>query len=449
MAYLTRDEAEHLTQRILSYSRADQARVFVGGRDQGNARFAQNQLSTAGDVSQLSIRVLSAFGSRIAYATTNRTDDESLRRVVETSEALARLAPEDPEYMDELGPQQHPTPNAVFQGTVALSPDARARAVEAVTETALRRGLVSSGFATHSVDGYAVATSNGLFGYHALTRASFSTTVRTSDGAGSGWAGVEANDWADIDAANLGVRASDKAEASRGAREVELGRWTVILEPTAVANMLGLMMSALSARAADEGRSFFSRPGGGNRIGERFVDGRVNIVSDPMEPLLSVSPFDGAGVPAARTTWVEDGALRNLIYDRYWAERNGRAPTGIGGGLGYSMEGGSATLDDMIRSTPRGLLVTRLWYIRSVDPRTILFTGLTRDSTFLIEDGRIAYPVKNLRWNESPIFMLNNIEMMGRTERVSAVETGGVGPAVMVPALKVRDFTFTSLSDAV
>jgi predicted Zn-dependent protease len=254
-------------------------------------------------------------------------------------------------------------------------------------------------------------------------------------------------DWNELDATALAAQAMEKAERSRGARDVEPGRWVTILEPTAVANMVGLMMGNLGARAADEGRSYFSRPGGGNRVGERFLDPRVTVWSDPMDPRVLSSPFNGQGLPNQRETWVENGVLRTLQYDRFWAQRQNREPTGFP--TGWYMEGGDATLDDMIRSTERGLLVTRFWYIRSVDPRTILFTGLSRDGTFMIENGRVAYPVKNLRWNESPIFMLNNVEMMGRPVRVSPSESSEIASAVIVPPLKVRDFTFTSVSDAV
>jgi predicted Zn-dependent protease len=290
-------------------------------------------------------------------------------------------------------------------------------------------------------------TTRGHFAYQASSNANFSTTVRTPDGTGSGWAGAGLFDWNELDAAALGARAIDKAERSREPRDVEPGRWVTILEPTAVANMVGLMMGSLGARGADEGRSFFSRPGGGNRLGERFLDERVTLWSDPLDTRLVSAPFNGQGLPNRREVWVENGVLRTLAYDRFWAQRQGREPTGFVSG--YYMEGGDATLDDMIRSTARGLLVTRLWYIRGVDPRTILFTGLSRDGTFMIENGRVTYPVKNLRWNESPVFMLNNIEMMGRPVRVSPSESSQVSAAVVVPPLKVRDFTFTSVSDAV
>ncbi len=331
--------------------------------------------------------------------------------------------------------------------TAGLSPEARARAAAAVTVPAAERGLVSTGYIVHRTGSSAVMNTRGHFAYQASSNANFSTTVRTPDGTGSGWAGAGFFDWNDLDAPGLGARAMDKAERSRAPRDVEPGRWVTILEPTAVANMVDLMTSSFGARAADEGRSYFSRAGGGNRIGERFLDERVTIWSDPLDPRLFSTPFSGEGRPNRREVWVESGVLRTLAYDRFWAQRQNREPTGFVSG--YYMEGGDATLDDMIRSTERGLLVTRFWYIRSVDPRTILYTGLSRDGTFLIENGSVAYPVKNLRWNESPVFMLNNVEMMGRPVRVSPSESSEVAPAVVVPPLKVRDFTFTSVSDAV
>src|SRR5690606_30653537 len=331
------------------------------------------------------------------------------------------LVREDPEYLGELGPQDVPNVNGVFESTANLSPEARTRAVTQITGPSEERGLVSTGFLIHSTGSTAVATSKGLFAYTANSNVTLTTTVRTPDGTGSGWAGTAVYDWNDLNASELAERAIDKAIRSREPRAVEPGRWTVILEPTAVGNLVGLMMNALSARSADEGRSFFSKPGGGNKIGERFVDERVTIYSDPQDPRLLSSPFNNQGQPNRRMVWVENGVLRNLVYDRYWADRTGREPTGFP--AGYYMEGGDATIEDMIRSTERGLLVTRFWYIRFVDPRTILYTGLSREGTFLIENGRITHPVKNLRWNESPIFMLNNIEMMGRSVRISPGES--------------------------
>ena len=208
-----------------------------------------------------------------------------------------------------------------------------------------------------------------------------------------------------------------------------------------------LLAFALNARNADEGRSFFSKQGGGTKIGEKVLDERVTLVSDPASPLAPSSTFTGEGLPVERTTWIENGVVKNLAYDRYWAQKQGTRPVPLGGSL--LMSGGDQSIEELIASTERGILVTRFWYIRPVDPRTILYTGLTRDGTFLIENGKVTRAVKNLRFNESPVFMLNNLVGMGQPVRVSASEDGGVSRGVVVPPIKARDFNFTSLSDAI
>ena len=442
-----RDELEAIAKRALGFSRADEVRLNITAGTQGNTRFAGNQITTGGDVRAVNVVVTSAIGRRVASATTSAWSDTALRSAVETSERLARLVPENPEYLGELGPQRYPGAGGVADATASLAAGERASAVNEVTGPAAKRGVVATGFLPHSVAATAVATSRGLLAYGTSSRVSFTTTVRTPDGTGSGWAGSGSHDWRDIDVRELAERAIEKAERSRNPRQVEPGRWTVILEPTAAANMINLMINALGARVADEGRSFFARPGGGTRIGERVADERVTIWSDPADARLLSAPFDNEGRPNRRTVWVEGGTLRNLEYSRYWASRQKREPGGFESG--WYMEGGDADVADMIRSTERGLLLTRLWYIRGVDPRTILFTGLTRDGTFLIENGKIAHAVKNLRWNESPVFMLNNLEMLGRPTRVVVGESGESPVTVFVPPMKIRNFTFTSVSDAV
>ena len=448
---LSRDECQALTQKLLGFARADETRVSVTSGARGNTRYAVNQISTAGDAYDASVVVRSTFGRRSASASTNRLDDAALRSVVERAEALARLAPEDPEALPELGAQQYGEGRTYADATAALDPAGRAAAVRAVTEPARAAGLVATGFLDTQAGAVAIATSRGLFAYNRRTGVAMTTTVRTADGTGSGWAGASDADWARIDPAALGARAIEKARRSANPVAVEPGRYTVILEPTAVANLVQLMAGAVGARQADEGRSFFSKPGGGTKIGMKVVDERVTLTSDPFDPEAASAPFSGDGLPLGKTTWIENGVVKDLAYDRYWAQKNNRAPN-AGGGFGVGslrMSGGTSTLEEMIASTQRGLLVTRLWYIRPVDPRTILYTGLTRDGTFLVENGRITRAVKNLRWNESPVFLLNNLEAMGRPVRVSASEDGSPGAAIVVPPVKARDFNFTSLSDAV
>jgi predicted Zn-dependent protease len=444
---LTRDEAQSLAKRVLAFSTAEEARVTINSGPQGNSRFAVNQISSAGDNFDTQVTVRSAFGKKSAFATTNRLDDASLKGTVEISERLARLSPDDPEAMPELEPQQYQERVDWSQATASLDPAGRAESIRKITEPARAEGLVSTGYLETNAGVFSVANSKGLFAYGRSTSSILTTTVRTQDGTGSGWAGATDWDFARIQPAELAARAIEKAKRSMNAVAIEPGRYTVILEPTAVGNLIQLIGFNLAARNADEGRSFFTKPGGGNKIGMKIVDERVTIYSDPVDRESAENTFTGEGLPVPRTVWVENGVVKNLAYDRYWAQRQNRTPVPFAGSV--RMNGGEATMEEMIASTQRGLLVTRFWYIRPVDPRTILFTGLTRDGTFLIENGRITRAVKNLRYNESPIFMLNNVEAMGRPVRVPANESGSPGAAIVVPPLKVRDFTFTSLSDAV
>jgi predicted Zn-dependent protease len=445
--YLSREECEAITKRALSFATAEETRVAVSSTNVSNTRFAVNQISTGGDAFDAVVTIVSKAGKRSGVSSTNQLDDDGLRAAVQMAERLAKLSPEDPEAMPELGPQTYQRGVNWSDTTASLDPAARAESVKRITEPAKSAKLVSTGFMEAITGAQAIANNKGLFAYNRSTASVLTTTVRTPDGTGSGWAGATHHDWSRIDPSTLGTRATDKAHASVNPVAVEPGRYTVVFEPTAVGNLVQFISRALNARSADEGRSFFSLPGGKNKIGQKVVDERVSIISDPFDPEVAASPFSGDGLPTQRVVWIENGVVKNLDYDRYWAQKQGRAPTGASSSI--RMSGGTSSLEDLIRSTQRGLLVTRFWYLRPVDQRTILYTGLTRDGTFLIENGKITKPVKNLRFNDSPIFMLNNLEAMGVPVRVSASEGGEPGQAIMVPPIKVRDFSFTSLSDAV
>jgi predicted Zn-dependent protease len=438
---LTRDEAQALIERAIRLSKADAIRVNVqSGRD-ANLRFADNQMSTSGVSTTTSIRIQSVFGKRRASVVTNNRTDEGLRRAVEQSETLARLAPEDPEYLGELGLQEYASIPSWFDSTAELSAEARARAALTALEPARSaRDITVAGFVACGAGATAIGTSTGLFAYHRSTNANYTLTARTNDGTGSGWAGDDQNDWDKLDFEGVARRAIEKARRSRNPVAIEPGRYTVILEPEATGDLIPLMAGALQARSAEEGRSAFSKAGGGTKVGEQIVDARVMLVSDPVDPLLLGTPFDGEGLPLGRQTWIENGILKQLAYPRYWASRQGKTPTGGPGSL--KLSGGGGTLEQLIAGTERGILVTHCWYIRAVDQRTLVYTGLTRDGTFLIENGRVARSIKNFRFNDSPLFMLNNLEAMG-----APVRTAGGGAAM--PPIKVREFNFTSLSDAV
>lgn len=442
---LSREETESIVARAIGFSKAESVRVTIDSSYQGNARFAANQMTTAGGVANANVVIESAFGPKHAAVTTNDLSDEALRRTVEQSEVLARLAPDDPESMPPLGAQQYASVPAWFDSTVNLTADDRARAaLTALAPARDAKDLAAAGFIVTSAQSNAIGNKTGQFAYHRSTTANYTLTVRTSDGTGSGWAGADDNDWSKINFGEVSKRAIDKARLSRNPVAIEPGRYTVILEPQAVADLVQLLVYYADARAADEGRSPFVKQGGGNKIGEKIVDSRITLISDPTDVDLLAQPYDGDGLPLGRQVWIDSGVLKQLYYSRFWAQKNNTTATGFPSSV--KLLGGTASLDDMIRSTPRGVLVTRLWYLREVDPRTVLYTGLTRDGTFLIEKGKIAKAIRNLRFNESPLFMLNNLEVLGRPVRIAGTEAGG---AVVMPPIKVRDFNFTSLSEAV
>ena len=438
-AVLTRDEAQDIIARTLKFSKADAIRVNLGSTRESNVRFAANQMSTSGLSATTTIRVQSVFGKRKASVVTNSRTDDGLKRAVEQSEALAKLAPEDPEYLGELGPQQYTPVQAWFDATAGLSAEERAKAaLSALAPARSANDITVAGFLVTTARATAIGNSAGRFAYHRSTDANYSLTARTNHGTGSGWAAARANDWSALDFAGVAKRAIDKARASRNPTALEPGRYTVVLEPDATSDLIPLMANALQARSAEEGRSAFAKGGGQTKVGEKIVDERVTLSSAPADPLILSTPFDNEGMPLGTQTWIERGVLKQLAYTRFWANKQGKTPTGGAGSL--RLDGGTQTLDEIIAGTQRGILVTHCWYIRPVDQRTLVFTGLTRDGTFLIENGKIARSIKNFRFNESPLFMLNNLDAIGRP-----VRTGGDA----MPPLRVRDFSFTSLSDAV
>ena len=447
---MTREEAKALADGVLALSKgADQTRVNITNTWGGNTRFADASITTSGGATDVLVEVTVTIGRRRASASTNVLEDASLRRTIDLAAQLARLSPEDAELMPELGPLTHAVVDAYIEDTANLTAAARAGAVRRTIDGTGGGQIFSAGFLDVHAIAVAVATSNGLFAFHRTTDAKLSTTARTPDGTGSGWASAGSRDWGKIDPAAIGRAAARKAESSRNPQPIDARPMTAVLEPQAVNDLVPLLSGALNARAADEGRSAFSKAGGGTRIGERVMDERVTLLSDPTDSDLLAMPFDVEGFPLKRVVWIEKGILRNLSYNRFWAQRQKVPPTGTNiydgssnvVGAGLKMTGGTKTTDELIADCERGVLVTHFFYIRSLEPRTVLYTGLTRDGAFLIEKGRVTRPLKNLRWNESPLLMLNRLEDIGRPEAVAAGR--------QMPALRIRDFNFTSLSDAV
>jgi len=437
MAIYTEEEAKKIMEKALSFSTADACEINLQGSESGNIRYARNSVSTSGHRSNQNLVVQANFGKKSGTASIDEFDDASLQRVVARAEELAKLSPENPEFMAPLGPQVYDKAINYVEATANITPEYRANVANSSIEPAIASDVTAAGFLDDASGFSAILNSKGLFAYNKSTNIDFTVTMRTNDGTGSGWVTRDFNDVSKFDANEASGVAISKSVMSREARAIEPGKYTVILEPSAGLGLLSGLGRSIDARQADEGRSFMSKDGG-TKLGVKIVDERVNLWSDPLHPEVPVSTWNGEGQPLKKTEWIKNGVVENLAYSRFWAEKKGVEPVPYPSNL--IMGGGDASLEELIKSTKKGILVTRLWYIRSVDPQTLLYTGLTRDGTFYIENGAIKYPVKNFRFNESPIIMLNNLETLGKQVRVEGN---------LIPYMKIRDFTFTSLSDAV
>ncbi|KAA2219698.1 TldD/PmbA family protein [Maribacter flavus] len=438
MAIYTEEEARKIMEKALSFSTADTCEINLSGEESGNIRYARNTVSTAGHRSNQSLVVQSSFGKKSGTATIDEFDDASLEKVVKRAEELAKLSPENPEFMEPLEQQSYDKAINFVEATANITPEYRASVANDSIEPAAAKDVTAAGFLDDSYGFSAMLNSKGLFAYNKSSNVDFTVTMRTNDGTGSGWVARDFNDIGKFNASEASKVAIGKAVMSREAKAIEPGKYTVILEPAAAEDLISNMARSLNARTADEGRSFMSKEGGGTKMGEKIVDERVNLWSDPLHPEVPTSTWSGDGQALKKTVWIENGVVKNLAYDRFWAQEQGVEPVPFPNNI--IMGGGDASLEDLIKGTKKGILVTRLWYIRTVDPQTLLYTGLTRDGTFYIENGQIKHPVKNFRFNESPVIMLNNLEALGQQVRINGN---------LIPYMKIRDFTFTSLSDAV
>ena len=444
MSILTQEQTKRICDRVMSLSKADECIVSIGGKRAGNIRFARNAVSTAGLTDDTSLTVRVAFGKRQGTASINEFDDKSLERVVRRAEELARLAPENPEFMPAVSKADFKASNTFVQKTADIDPEIRAQAAAYSIEACRKKGLVAAGFLLDTTSFETIANSNGVFGHQNLTSLDFTCTIRTEDGRGSGWVKRSARDLARFDPREAADVAIEKALRSVDAKALEPGRYTVVLEPAATSDLLAYMFNGFDARRADEGRSFLSKAGGKNRLGDKLFDEKVNIWTDPWNPDVPVLPWDNDMRARERTSLIKDGRVAAMDYSQYWAKQKGARSIGSPGN--FIMAGTDKTTAELIANTKKGVLVTRTWYIRMVDPQSVALTGMTRDGTFYIENGKIKHPIKNFRFNESPVTLLNNIDEIGK----SVVIGGDEGPDPMViPSMKVRDFNFTSLSDAV
>jgi predicted Zn-dependent protease len=444
MPLFSKEEARLILEKVVGYSKADGCEVNLNANNGGNIRYARNSVSTAGQNNDATLVVKSYYGKKAGTATINEYDDASLEKVVRRAEELAALAPENPEFMEPLSQQTYGESKTFAESTASITPDFRAQAAASSINLATSKDVTAAGFLEDNNTVSAMMNTKGLFAYNKATNATFTVTMRTNDGTGSGWVTRDFNDVSKLNTAEASKIAIDKALQSRNAKAIEPGKYTVILEPAASAELLRNMLFSMNARPADEGRSFLSKKGGGTKLGEKIYDERINFYTDPGHPEVPAAPWTGDGQARKKMDIIRNGVVKNIFYDRYWASQKNVESVPFPGNA--IMDGGKASVEDMIKDTKKGILVTRFWYIRAVDPQTLLYTGLTRDGTFFIENGKVKYPIKNFRFNESPVIMLNNLESLGKQVRVTA---GGGGVNFYLPYMKIRDFTFTSLSDAV
>jgi predicted Zn-dependent protease len=451
MAY-SKDEIKQITDKVLNMCKADAVEVRFTGGERSATRFANSSITANLIEHDQEVQITVRYGNKTATSTTHQFDDETLKRTIEGVQTLAKRKPDNPELMPLIKPPQtYMEFDAALPSAVNFGPAERAKMVKVCTDICEKRGVLAAGFIPKFDWVDASANSEGLFTYFHYADASFILTCRTPDQTGSGWAGTTGvKDMKNIDAEALTNVAADKAIKSRKPRAIEPGNYTVILEPRPAARYLSLMLGSLNARGAEEGRSFMSgKQRGETRLGEKVFGDNFTLRSEIGNPILRQSPIGQDGLPAKPVTWVEKGVVKNLFYDRFWAQKQKKEATGTTPGMSLVMEGGTATMEEMIKSTKRGLLVTFFWYIRPVDNMTLLNTGMTRDGLFLIENGEIVAPVQNFRWNESPAVSFNNISMLGKPIPMHTGEAYDNPGTALVPPMKLEDFTMTSISPAV
>ncbi len=435
--------ARALCRAVLAEASFGDVRVHVRAKQTGDLRFGASRPTTGGDVETLEISVTAQRDGRRATVTGSRTDPEGLRALVARAEELATLAPVDPEAVGPLGPTKILRVTARDPKVAAMTAADRADLVGQAIEVGRARGLEASGHLQHEEVAEAFADRSGLSTFHVGTELAMTCTFRTPDGTGSSKGGFVSHALGGFSARELAERVADVALRSRDPKAVEPGRYTVVMMPDAVAELLDFLVEQMDARAAAEGRSFFAAPGGGTRIGETLFDPRVTLRSDPTSRANPSSPLASDGRAHGRTTWIDRGVLRALHASRSYAAKAGVPATPSPGDI--HMEGEGLELDALIGKVQRGLLVTRLWYNRMLDPRGIVATGLTRDGTFLIEDGKLGAAVKNLRYNDGPVTLLGKLVALGKPER-AGMSTGRVW---VVPPVVTEGFLFESTSDAI
>jgi PmbA protein len=433
-----------VAERVLKLSDADETEVDIDATTDALTRFANNTIHQNVAEQEVGMSVRVVVDGRTARSTTNKTDEESLRRAVAAAISLARNQPKNPDLLPMLRKQKYQKVSRHFAATANTTPQDRAKAVAKVCRMAEKSKQTAAGiFVSGSVQS-AMANSKGLFARYEQTRSEFSVTVLEKDS--SGWAKSNSPDVRTIDPEALAETASRKATDSRAPREIPAGRYTTILEPPAVLDLVGFLFYDFAGTAVLDKRSCFT-----GRMGKRLFGENITLWDDVYHPLQTGMPFDGEGFPRQKVLLVDRGVPKNLVYARATAKKMKAKPTGHGFSLpneygeapmNLVFAGGDKPVDEMVRTTERGILVTRLWYIREVDPYEKILTGMTRDGTFLVENGRVVGGLRNFRFNQSIIEMLANVLMLGPSVRAAGEESFDM----VVPAMKIRDFHFSEVT---
>jgi PmbA protein len=457
---LTNNQAADIFARIKKHSTADEVEVLFSGGKSALTRFANNVIHQNVAEENYAVSVRTVFGGRTARSTTNKLDDESLKRVVESSESLAKVQHPDPDLLplpdsNRTGARDN-SPTRHFAETAAITPAQRAETVKKIVSIADKHKLTTAGIVSTAESVEGVFNSRGLTDWHTQTSSEISITMLAPDS--SGWQKANSPNVASLDGAALAEVAARKAVESAKPREIPPGKYTVILEPAAVLDIVGFMFFDFGGLSVLDQRSFLN-----NRVETKLFGDNITVWDDVAHPLQSGVPFDGEGIRRQKVQLVENGVIKRLVYARATAEKMKCSeykdkvgpiePTGHGFPLPneigeapmnivFAASPNPVSIDRMVASTERGILVTRLWYIREVDPYEKILTGMTRDGTFYVEDGKIRYGVRNFRFNQSLIHMLSNVEAMGTPVRASGEESFDM----VVPPMKIRDFNFTEVT---
>jgi predicted Zn-dependent protease len=436
-------ELRAITERVLRIAKASgipETEVHVDEVIDALTRFANNAIHqhVAERGRTVSLRVV--VDGRTARVTTNRIEEDALRAALESAASLASSQPKDRGLLPLPGKQKHRPVQRFNDATATLSADSRARAVKIACALAESKGQIAAGIFSSGQSQSVLANSRGLFAAYRQTQAEFSVTMQ--QGSATSWAKANAADFRAFDPLSLAKTASEKAARAENPAELTPGKYTVILEPAAVLDLVGFLFYDFSATAIQDQRSCFS-----GRLGKPLLGENITITDDVYHPGQLGAPFDGEGIPRQRVLLVDGGVPRNLVYSRRSAKKSGVLPTGHGFALpseygeapmNLVIGGGNSSIEEMIAGTDRGLLVTRLWYIRELDPYEKVMTGMTRDGLFLVEKGKVTQAVRNFRFNQSILQMLKNVEALGPSRRATAEESF----EMVVPPMKIKDFHF-------